>query len=221
MDQRHQDYIDYYKARMKKYEGNPLYPHSYAAEKAIYEALASCKELAEFKSKLEAGKLNLKVALALVKDQETAEKKHWEELKEPIRAAGCQRILDVIDSFDDVMQMIDATNLLRQETSKLISVDGFADYFYSDFIGIENIEEDEKGEVPARWRKERDEAVRHAYEEAHKLFREVTLPRAREWKPDWQMDHDLVWEDRHRRLIPIPDESVKRRIPEHKKYLGI
>ncbi len=36
MDQRHSEYIEYYIARLKKYEGNPMYPHSEAAEKEMF-----------------------------------------------------------------------------------------------------------------------------------------------------------------------------------------
>lgn len=33
MDQRHQEYLDYYRVRMSKYENNPLYKNSYQSEK--------------------------------------------------------------------------------------------------------------------------------------------------------------------------------------------
>jgi hypothetical protein len=221
MDQRHQEYLEYYKARMVKYEGNPLYPNSYAAEKAVYDALASCTELGEFKQKLQAGNLNVKVALALVKDQEIAEKKHWEELNEPIKARGCQRILDVIDTFTDINTMITETNNLRQQTSMEISIDGFTDYFYNDFGGMENIEEYAKAEIPDKWKSETEKSVAEMYADAKKLYEEVTLPRTREWSSDWNMNYDLIWEDRHRRVIPVPDATIKRLIPEHKKFWSI
>ena len=38
MDQRHSEYVEYYRARLKKYEGNPMYPHSEAAERGGYAA---------------------------------------------------------------------------------------------------------------------------------------------------------------------------------------
>ncbi len=220
MDQRQADYTKYYRVRMKKYEGNPLYKNSYVTEKALYELMATATSEEEYKAKFQQGNLHTKNALALVKDQETAEKAHWESLQETIKAKGCAAILAVIDSFSDVMTMITETNNIRQKNSLEQSVDGFVDGFYSDFLVLENIEVYEKAEVPSRWKAEREQSVREMIEEGRKLFREVTLPRAQEWDPNWKWNHDLVWEARHRRVIPVPDETIKRRIPEHKRYLG-
>ena len=88
MDQRHQEYIEYYKARVKKYENNPLYRNSYQTEKAIYDAIAGANDLDEFKTRLEQGNLTVKNAIALVKDQENARKKFYEEINQPIKAKG-------------------------------------------------------------------------------------------------------------------------------------
>ena len=220
MEQRQADYIEYYKVRMKKYENNPLYKNSYETEKALFEAISS-GDLNDFKTKMEQGNLNVKNAIALVKDQETAEKKHWEQLNEPIKARGCADVLAVIDSFTDVMNMITATNNIRQKNSLEQSVDGFVDGFYSDFTALENIEVYEKSEVPSRWIDERKKSINEIVEKGRELFREVTLPRAQEWDPRWKWDHDLIWEDRHRRVIPVSDDTIKRRIIQHKNYLGV
>jgi len=47
------------------------------------------------------------------------------------------------------------------------------------------------------------------------------LPHARKWEPDWQFNFDLIWEERHRRLIPIPDEELKKRVRQFKTYRGL
>jgi hypothetical protein len=47
------------------------------------------------------------------------------------------------------------------------------------------------------------------------------LPSVRNWDPDWKFNFDLIWEERHRRLIPVPDEIVKKRIEQFKRYRGI
>lgn len=221
MEQRHQEYIDYYKLRLKKYEGNPLYPNTYASEKALYDAIAGAADLNDFKTRLEAGNLANKNAHALVKDQETARLRHYREINEPIRAKESERILAVIDSFTQVMDMITATNEIRQKVSLEISVDGFIDYFYSDFLALENLEVEQKADIPSFWKKEAEENAREMVEDARALYNETTLPRAREWDPHWKFNHDLVWEDRHRRVIPVKDETIRRRIAEHKAYLGL
>jgi len=221
MDQRHQDYIDYYRARVKKYENNPMYKNSYLSEKAIFEAISSCKELSEFKAKLDQGNLTLKNAVALIRDQETARLKFYEEIKETIKARGCAAILAALDSFTNIQDLITETNNIRQKSSLEESVDGFVSNFYGDFIALENIQVDEQADVPSRWRAERKQSKEKTIADGRELYRETTLPRAREWDPSWNMNHNLVWEERHRRLIPVPDETIKHRITEHKNYLGL
>lgn len=221
MELRHQEYIDYYKLRLKKYEGNPLYPNTYASEKALYDAIAGAADLNEFKARLEAGNLANKNANALVKDQETARLKHYREINEPIRAKEPERILEVIDSFTQVMDMITATNEIRQKVSLEVSVDGFVDQFYADFLVLENLEVERKADVPSSWKGEIEENIRETIADGRELYNETTLPRAREWQADWKLDHEQVWEDRHRRVIPVKDETIRRRIAEHKAYLGL
>ena len=100
MDQRQKEYTEYYYVRMKKYEGNPMYKNSYETEKALYELMRDATSKEEYQKKFFGEKLNIKNAIALVKDQESARLKHYGEIKDPIRARGSQEILDVVDSFE-------------------------------------------------------------------------------------------------------------------------
>ena len=70
-----QDYKAYYQLRMKRFEGNPDYIKSFESEKAIYNAIASCNTLEEFKDKL--GDLNEKNAIALIIDEYSIRLKHY------------------------------------------------------------------------------------------------------------------------------------------------
>lgn len=221
MDQRHQEYAEYYKSRMRKYENNPLYSNSYAAEKAMYEAIAGAADLDDFKKRMEGGDLNFKVAVALVRDQEIARKKHFEEMNQPIKAKGCVQILAALDSCSNVMDLVTTTNELRQKNSLEQSVDGFVGEIYSNFAALENMEEYKRAEVPSRWKTERQQGYDDTVAAGRKNYREVRLPRAREWDPNWRMDYDLVWQDRHRRLIPVKDDTLRRRVQEHKTYWGV
>ncbi len=45
MDQRHSEYVAYYESRLAKYEGNPLYPRSAAAERALFDAISTASSL--------------------------------------------------------------------------------------------------------------------------------------------------------------------------------
>src|SRR4051812_30940781 len=114
MDTRHLEYIEYYKARLKKYENNPMYRNSYESEKALYDAIASCAQLEDFKNKVEEGKLPFKNAVALMKDQETAREKYYLSIKEPIRAQESTDILKMLDTIEDLGDLITKSNDIRQ-----------------------------------------------------------------------------------------------------------
>ncbi|MCB1170212.1 MAG: hypothetical protein KDK25_07755 [Leptospiraceae bacterium] len=218
---RQQEYAEYYLARMKKYEGNPMYRNSFETEKALYELMRDAKTREEYQEKFFKGKLNIKNAIALVKDREAARLKHYQEIKETIRARGCQEILDRVDSFESEAEITTEIPRMQQKNSVEISVDGFADYFYSDFPVLESLEVARRAEVPERWKQELEDYVNTTLEEGRKDWQETVLPNARQWKPDWKFDYALLEEQRHRRKIPLPDSVVERRKKEHKEYRGI
>ena len=219
MEQRHAEYLDYYRARVKKYEGNPLYPHSLKAEQAMYEAMASCVTLDDFRTKI--GDLPLKCAIALVKDQETARLALYEEIHEPIKAKYARLMIETAENVKSVGELTEAMTNLGVKQGLEESVDGFAGNLYFDFTFLENMEENTTIEVGEPWKSECAGYAQEDIESHRKLFNENTLPRAREWDPHWKMNYDLVWEDRHRRKIPVPDAVVKRRIEEHKRWMGV
>ena len=219
MEQRHAEYLAYYKARLKRYENNPLYPLTYQAEKNLFEAFAACATLEEFKTRI--GDLPLRCAIALVKDQETARMKFFEEIREPIRAKYCRMRIEAAEKVRDVMELTETMTGLGHRENLELAVDGFAGNLYFDFTWLENMEENTTIEVGEPWKSECSKYAKEDLAEHRRLFRENTLPRAREWDPAWKMNYDLVWEDRHRRLIPAPDDAVKRRIEEHRRYLEV
>ena len=92
MDDILQEYKDYYRARYERIAGNPRYPNSIASEKKLYDAMASCNELEEFKDKI--GNLHELNAVALVLAQETIRNEEFTKLKEDIRALGPQSIVE-------------------------------------------------------------------------------------------------------------------------------
>jgi hypothetical protein len=220
MDQTHQEYIDYYRARVKKYEGNPIYPNSLASEEAILQALESCATLGEFRGKMESGDLALKNARALVRDQETCRAAAYREMKEFVKARGSEQILAELDSLKTVMDLTSRVNEIRARNSIEQSVDLLTDTFYGDFLAMENIETWRKAEVPSKWRKELDSWAEDSIREGRKIWSEEFVPRARQWDPQWRFHYELLGEERHRRKIPLPDGTVKRRIEDHRKYRG-
>lgn len=222
MEIRHQEYIDYYHVRMKKYENNSLYPHSYQSEKELYDAIANSKDLEEFGRKVEEGNLAVENAIALVKDQETARKNLYQELKEKIRLHAPLRILDVVDTVTTDTELVNSVSEIEGEVNVEITLDLFTDQIYHDLMILEEIEVYQKAEVPDEWKKEiNQEHPQELIDQGRKDWMDHVLPNAQQWDPHWQYDFDLIWEDRHRRLIPIPDQVLKKRIEQFKSYRGI
>jgi len=222
MEKRHKEYIKYYKSRMKKYENNALYPNSYQSENALYEAIRNSEDLEEFGRMVEEGTLAVKNAIALVKDQETGRRELYKELKEYIRLHAPLRILEMLDSVDTDQELVKKVGEIEAKVNIEITVDLFTDEFYQDFMILEEIEVYRSAHVPDEWKNE----INHEYpqemiEKGRKTWQEDILPNARNWDPDWEFDFDLIWEERHRRLIPVPDEIVKKRIDQFKVYRGL
>lgn len=222
MDQRQQEYVEYYQSRLKKFENNPLYANSYQSEKALYEAIANSTDLEEFGQKVESENLAVKNAIALVKDQETARKKFYEELKEEIKLHAPLRILDAVDSVKTDLELIKMVNDIESEVNIEIIVDLFTQEIYNDLMMLEEIEVYQSAEVPDEWKKEiNHERPQEMINDGIKDWNESFVPNARNWDPNWQYNASLIWEERHRRIIPIPDEILKKRIIQFKTYRGI
>lgn len=216
MDTLLEDYKAYYKARMDRYENDPNFTHSYQSEKALFEAMNSCSELAEFKDKI--GDLNIKNAIALVKDQESARLKHYHEYQEDIRALGPKWILEKIDGAADANAVVTISSELEQKASIEITLDGFIDVVYQDLIPLlETLEVTEKAEIPAKYESDRQEQVAEIRQQISERIKD-TNQQAQNWNPNWSLNLELVWEHRHRKKIPLNDAVLRQRLTELKTF---
>ena len=219
MDQIFTDYLLYYEARMKRWQNSDVYTHSYQSEKALYDLVASCSGLEELQSKADAFRsLTVQNAIALVKDQEAYRKKVYEDCKEFIRAKGPATILEKIDAVSGDMELVAMVNKLMQENSIEITVDQLTSFFYSDFIAMENYEVYQQANIPGEWKADCKKYAQDILDSGKKLWQETQLPEARQWKAGWALDYALLKEDRHRRLIPVNDEELEKKITLHKTY---
>lgn len=219
MDTIFNDYLLYYEARMKRRQHSNVYTHSYQSEKAMYELVASCSSLEDLQAKSdEFRRLSVQNAIALVKDQETYRKKVYENCKEFIRAEASAAILEKIDGMQTDMEIVEMVNQVHQQNNIDITVDQLVDFFYSDFIAMENIEVYQQAIIPEAWRKECNDHAQEAMDSGKKIWQENQLPNARNWKPGWTLDYKLLYEDRHRRLIPVNDVEMEKKIALHKLY---
>ena len=219
MDTIYKDYILYYEARMKRREHDAVYTNSYLSEKAMYELVASCNSIEDLQSKAEWFKeLTIQNAIALVRDQETYRKAKYEACKESIRLQSPSTILQQLDNIHSDSELIDMVNKVHQQNNIDVTIDQLMNIFYNDFVSLENIEVYQQAEVPEEWKVKIAEYKKDIFAVGKKLWQETELPAARQWKQDWTMNYELLKQERHRRLIPVNDEELNKKIALHKTY---
>lgn len=220
MEQTHQEYVDYYRVRAGRANEAGIYPESAAIEKERADVLASLADLAGFKEANEKGDFGNRLAAAQVRDKARARLKHYTEIEETIRAAGEQETLDLAATPRDVMDLMTKIGEIENRTSINLIVDAATNEFYDAFLHLERIEVWEKADVPDEWKQKDLARVQETIAKETADFAE-TMRRVREYKSDWTWDDALVWETRHRRRIPVPDDTVKRRIAENRRLVGL
>ncbi|PKL73817.1 MAG: hypothetical protein CVV29_01445, partial [Methanobacteriales archaeon HGW-Methanobacteriales-2] len=166
--------------------------------------------------------LALKSAIALVKDKETARMNFYQDLNEEIRSHAPLRILEFVDSVKTEAELINTVTEIEGEVNIEITLDLFTQEISHDLMMLEEIEVYQNAEVPEEWKEE----INHDYpqeliDQGRKDWVEMVVPNAQQWDPHWKFNLDLIWEERHRRLIPIPDEILKKRVEQFKNYRGI
>ncbi|MBX7150374.1 hypothetical protein K1X84_01950 [bacterium] len=223
MEQRHREYTDYYEARMNRYLNIPMYQNSYEAEKALFQAISEVEKLEDFRAVLEKNQLNIRVAIAKVKDTEKARLEFYDQIHETVRAKSSERILQAIDNIQSPEELTRMVLDIETENNLFITVDLFADCFYSDFKILEEIEVAESivGDIPQEWRQEESDRVHMLRKSGRTDYEQRIVPGYRQYQPDWKINYALIGEKRHRRKIPFPEEVVQKRIKQHQRYTGM
>ncbi|HYG49719.1 MAG TPA: hypothetical protein VD905_02400 [Flavobacteriales bacterium] len=211
------DYVDYYRVRMNRYEHDPDYKNSYQSEKAIYEAIAGCNELKQFRERL--GNLNGLNAVALSRDEYKIRYNHYRDIKETIRAKGPERILARADQYNEVFNLM--TMIGEEENKNMIeiSMDDVSLLRNAWFL-IDQIEIYETAEVPSNYKMQRQQYANELKANLKESYDNHTSE-MRKWQPDWTFNPELVWEERHRRLFPYSDEHIHEKINQYKSILNL
>jgi hypothetical protein len=220
VDQRQQDYVDYYRARLKKYEGNPRYANSLAAEKAMFEAISGAPNLQAFKHRIEAENLPFHCAAALTKDHALARKAFYESLHEDVRARGPAQVLAALPTLRTVADLTTRATEILKRNAEEIAVDLFVELFHSDFLFLGNLEVYETAQIPARWNARRAGYVKREVDAHRAHWKNHVIPEARKWSPGWKLDYAAAWLPRHRPRFEVPDAALERRIQRHRKLVG-
>lgn len=216
MEQRLQEYVEYYRVRAAKYEESPLYRQSARSERALLEAFESSGTLEEARAKVEEGDLATENARALIVDQERARAALYDSLEEPVRAAISGAVLEAVAGIDDPVELANAAGRARTATQNAVLVDELVRAFETDVTVLEDLDVLEHADVPPEWRPELErEAARLAAQTAD-VWRDVRLPAARQWDPSWHFDYGVLLAPRHRRRLPVADAYLAELVDEHR-----
>jgi len=223
MEARHKAYVEYYEARMKRYENTELYPETSQSERHMFEIIRDAPNLETFGEIIKKEHPEVACAIARVKDQERLRLQYFERMKESVRAEAPRRILETVGKLQSAQEVNQHVSKIEMEVNIQVSLDGMTDDFYADFDILEQIEIAEaiKDKLPAEWKAEQKSFIEESIAAGISSYRDHVLTQARNYDPDWEFDHNLICEERHRRRIPFPDTVVNRRMEQHKRYIGL
>lgn len=212
-----EDYKAYYQVRAERYADNPNYRNSYEAEKKLSAAMQSCNELIEFKDRI--GNLNELCANALTKDKYIMFRDFQKENQETVRVLGPERILEKVDQFEKVLDLI--TMVTNEETFNMreISMDEANRHFHYYWKYVDMLEVTEKAEIPAEWDEDRKTALNKLLQMLIESV--VSLEKYMDaWQPGWKHNPSVVTEHRHRRLLPYKDEDIIEQLQKYKNIIN-
>jgi hypothetical protein len=208
-----EEYKAYYRTRAERYANNSNYRNSYEAESTLRDAFLSCNEMGEFRNKI--GNLNYKCSSALLKDKYLMEQTFFNELEEVVRVLAANRILDNVDNYDNVMDLM--TMIGKEETKCMIeiSMDTANREFHSNWRSMDSIEIYENAVVPDEYKQGMQEtanSIRQSIIDSVKRLEENNS----HWQAGWKLTPDIIWEHRHRELLPYKDEHIEEQLQKFK-----
>jgi hypothetical protein len=213
-----QEYKEYYAVRAQRYANNEKYRNSYEAEKKLSDAMQSCSTLDEFKTKM--GNLNQLCAVALVKDQNLMENAFYNEYKEIVRAAVSERILEKVDQYQEVMDLIQMTNAEETRGMREISCDEANRIFHYLWKMLDMYEVYSMAVVPSNYQNSMQEGAEE-YKNSVTQGAVSTQEQMVHWDPNFKLNPDIVMEHRHRRLLPFTDEHIVEQLQKFKKITNL
>jgi hypothetical protein len=201
-----QKYKDYYSARVSKYEGNPTYKRTYEAEHKLMMAVHSCSELTEMKEKTMG--LNEQCAIALVKDQNEFQLKHYVKHEEVVRAMEPKEILQRADEFSTVLDLVQMVNDVSSRVSVQISMDeSHSAEFLGNLFLLDEYRVYSRAQVPEKYA---HIPIRYASEIAASLKESIQKIEENNshWQSGWKVNPDVCFEARHMRKSPLDKEKL-------------
>lgn len=200
-------YKAYYATRARRYEDNPHYQNSYQAEKALSDRVQSLNSLDEMGGEIK--NLSDNCAFALIKDEAILELNHLEKHQEVIRMKKSQQILDRLDSFDNIVDLMTFITEVTNKNSVEVSLDeAHREYFFDQLDHILSYLRYTKVEVPEEYKpfiKRMIDSLIKDQIDGVKSFEETMHP----WDENWKLNPDICFEHRHIRHSIYDVELVK------------
>lgn len=214
------DYIEYYKIRMQRYESDTIFAYSYKTEKALYDCISSVKSMEELQQSKasEFGKLAVENGVALAKDEAACRLAFYKKEKEEIYAKGQQELMEKITAATEAYSIATIINEVIAKNNIEITIDTLWPIdFFSMIDVLEKIEICQKAIVPDNWKADIQQLekgyIQHIQDQTKACLKSI-----HNYKPDWKINYEILWEYRHRKKNPLPDSMLKQRIAEHQQY---
>lgn len=204
-----EEYQAYYRTRAERYAENPRYANTYRAEKNLSDLVQSCEEPQDFKDRL--GNLNELCANALIKDECLMEKSHFEKHQEHIRIQSAVTILEKVDDFTQVMDLITMVTNVIQQNGIAVSLDEANRQFIYDWDYIDRAEIYAKAEVPDKYKSDMQESAAQMRRAIAESVRNLTAD-LQHWHQGWKINPEVNMEYRHRRLLPFTDDQIREQL---------
>lgn len=217
MDKLLEDYKAYYLSRSKRYAGNPNFKRTAEVEKKLSDAMNSCSVIDDAKDKF--GDLPALCATAQLLDKSEYSMRVYTDLKETVRAKGNADVLQKCVGINNTTDLIRESTEIFLNNSKEISEDtGTVSFFKSSLSKLEEIEEYENAKAPGNYEAEMRKSAERSKQELKNSLA-TSLTEFRKYHPTYNFNWDGLWEHRHRKLIPIPDEILTKRINQVKNII--
>jgi hypothetical protein len=206
------DYRDYYRSRARRYAANPLYTETAAAEQAMADAVDAASSIEDLQAT--AIELSMAMGRALARDQARARAAVYAETAETVRAQGPAEVIAQVDSTTDAPALAAMLAAVEQRIGAQVTIDELTRMWTMSLSTLENVEVWRTAQVPDRWRGELEGFAADALVDARATWSQLEEEAAKH-QPDWAFDPEVARAERHRRLVPLADEVLERRLLEH------
>ena len=212
------EYQAYYRARLRRYDNNPLYPATAAAEREMCAAVEASTSVEDMQQRVVGAGLNIATGRALLRDQATARAALFAETSETVRAQGPAAVLAGVDAVTDAAALASLGSTAELDAQRAVTADELTRLWTTSLAALENVEVWQNAVVLDQWRAELAGYVADTSASQRQVWAQLTTD-AQQQAPGWRFDEARAREDRHRRLVPMPDATLDRRLAQHRSIV--